>query len=211
MDNENVKNENKKINIFKRFWYSIAKPNRYKELAQIGIKKAIIYFVVLIFVMSACYTAIALVSINAGINNGYFQAEENAEVLESYVNAKMIISSEDGLKLNTYYVMSYLLTMAFLEFFITNLIYLLIISIVGWFLAKSLKLKEKLKYREIFSMAIYAITLPTVIYIISSIVSIFVAGLDNIVSALYIILMYLYLFVAILLIKSKENKEEKHK
>ncbi len=51
--------ENIKINFFKKIWYSIAKPSKYKELRKQGISKAIKYFFYVVCILALIVAIIA--------------------------------------------------------------------------------------------------------------------------------------------------------
>ena len=57
MENNQAKKEKfLKLNFFKRVWYSIAKFEKYPEMAALGVKKAILYFTELMIIFSILYT-----------------------------------------------------------------------------------------------------------------------------------------------------------
>jgi hypothetical protein len=76
---------------------------------------------------------------------------------------------------------------------------------VGWITSKVMKLALKIK--EIIAIAIYSFTLPSIIYTIYAVINFFVAISSDIINILYIVIMYIYFFVALMLIKKEQNKK----
>lgn len=59
-EKENIEvNEIKKINFFKKIWWSITKVSKYEEMAKEGLGTAIKYFLILIFLLSIILAAVA--------------------------------------------------------------------------------------------------------------------------------------------------------
>lgn len=180
------KEKKNSINLINRFWYSIAKPNKYKEMADQGVKKAIGYIFLIMAIVAICFTISTVVT------------------LDKYIAEGTVTFAEEYQSTNTYLI-GYFFTTYFISTILSNLIYLVMLVAVGWITSKVMKLALKIK--EIIAIAIYSFTLPSIIYTIYAVINFFVAISSDIINILYIVIMYIYFFVALMLIKKEQNKK----
>lgn len=96
--------------------------------------------------------------------------------------------------------------MTFIINFVSTLINVLALSLLGIIIAKLIK--TSLKYSAIFNMSISAITLPTLLSLIYSVLQLFTGFNMEYFQIMYTIVSYIYLIAAILIIRSEENKKK---
>lgn len=95
---------------------------------------------------------------------------------------------------------------AFIIYFVDTLFYVFIISVVGYI--TTLILKLKIRYVAVFNMAVYAITLPTILNIIYLIINAFFKYTINYFNIMYILVASIYMIAAIFILKSEFNKKQ---
>ena len=95
---------------------------------------------------------------------------------------------------------------AFVIYLINALIYILLISIVG-FLA-TLILRMKIRYVGIFNMAVYAVTLPTILEMIYIGINAFVNYSIPYFDVMYVVVASIYVIAAIFILKSDLTKQQ---
>lgn len=95
---------------------------------------------------------------------------------------------------------------AFVIYFINTVFYIIAISVVGYL--ASLILKLKIRYVAVFNMAVYAITLPTVLNMLYLIVNAFYRYTISYFDVMYILVASIYMIAAIFLLKSEFNKKQ---
>lgn len=95
---------------------------------------------------------------------------------------------------------------ALIIYFINTLLNIVIISIFGYFTTVILKLK--IRYVAIFNMAIYAITLPTILDMIYIIINAFYRYKIDYFEVMYILVSSIYMIAAIFILKSDFNKKQ---
>lgn len=179
MDENNItiEKEVKKINFFKKFWYSIMDFDKYMDMIIQGPFKAIIYVIELTFLM--CLFLISAMCIHFIMNNGIPQ--------------NFIISNE--LKINCITTFS-----LFFQFFIILLTYVVILAIIGYITARIMAVK--LRYSAVYSIASYSITLATVLYTINLIVNIFIVFKVKYIEAAFMAISYIYIITVIFMIRA---------
>lgn len=95
---------------------------------------------------------------------------------------------------------------AFVIYFINTIFYIIAISVVGYL--ATLILKLKIRYVAVFNMAVYAITLPTVLNMLYLIVNAFYRYTISYFDVMYILVASIYMIAAIFLLKSEFNKKQ---
>ncbi len=95
---------------------------------------------------------------------------------------------------------------AFVIYFINTIFYIIAISVVGYL--ATLILKLKIRYVAVFNMAVYAITLPTVLNMLYLIVNAFYRYTISCFDVMYILVASIYMIAAIFLLKSEFNKKQ---
>ena len=95
---------------------------------------------------------------------------------------------------------------SFAMYFINTLWYAIIIGIVGYFTMWILKMK--MRYIAVFNMAVYALTLSTILHIIYLIVNIFFNFTIEYFSIMYVTVATIYLLAAIFILKTDLMKKQ---
>ncbi len=94
----------------------------------------------------------------------------------------------------------------FVVYYINVLCYIMIITLVGYLAAMILKLK--IRFVAIFNMSVYAITLPTILYMIYLIVNAIFNYQINYFDIMYTLVASIYVIAAIFMLKSEFNKKQ---
>lgn len=89
---------------------------------------------------------------------------------------------------------------------INVLMYIIMISIFGYLTSKILKLR--MRYVAIFNMAIYAITLPSLLYIIYMLVNAFIDYRVPYFEVMYMLVATIYMIAALFILKIEFNKTQ---
>ena len=95
---------------------------------------------------------------------------------------------------------------AFVIYFINTIFYILIIAIVGYISTMILKLK--IRFVAVFNMAVYAITLPTILNMIYLIINAFYKFTISYFDIMYVLVASIYMMAAIFILKSEFNKKQ---
>lgn len=175
---EEPKKEKLKINFFKKIWYSIGKVSKYDEMAELGVKKAIKYFLGVIAIVTI---VLAIVAVAVEASRGNIDTN-----------------------LYAYYAIIYFLAY-YIILFINFAIYAILISACLFLVFKLFKTNGT--FRKILSMTIYATTLSVLVYVIYLLISYFSGFSIPYFDAISIIIVYIYLYIY-LRRKRKENGNE---
>ncbi len=95
---------------------------------------------------------------------------------------------------------------AFAVYLINTLFYIIIISMVGFLATMILKLK--IRFVAVFNMAVYSITLSTILNIIYIIVNTFYKYAISYFDVMYVMISTIYILAAIFMLKSEFNKKQ---
>lgn len=125
--------------------------------------------------------------------------EFNKQDLVEYLSGSAMMS----LYLNLVLV---LFIYAFIIYLINTLFYIVVISIFGYLASMILKLK--LRYVAVFNMAIYSITLPTILNMIYIVINAFFNYTINYFDVMYVLVASIYMIAAIFILKSEFNKKQ---
>lgn len=125
--------------------------------------------------------------------------EFNKQNLVDYLNGSAMMSLYINLVLA-------LFVYAFIIYFINTLFNIIVISVFGYLTTIILKLK--IRYVAIFNMAVYAITLPTILDILYVGINAFYKYSINYFDVMYILVASIYMIAAIFILKSEFNKKQ---
>lgn len=125
--------------------------------------------------------------------------EFNKEDLASYLVSSVMMP----LYLNLFLV---LFIYALVMQAINTVFYIIIISIFGYLTSMILRLK--IRYVAVFNMAVYSITLPTLLYIIYLGVNAFVNYTIAYFEVMYMLVATIYMIAALFILKSEFNKKQ---
>jgi hypothetical protein len=115
------------------------------------------------------------------------------------------ITSENIAKLFLTLIIIFTIYM-FIEYLIQILLDIIILSIIGFLFSRIIGIK--FKYKQIFNMSVYAITLSFLLYIIYVVVNIFTGFIINYFEVAYNAIAYIYIMTAMMMIKSDLTKEK---
>lgn len=125
--------------------------------------------------------------------------EFNKESLVEYLSGSGMIS----VYLNLFLV---LLIYAFALQFINAIFYVIIVSIFGYL--TSIVLRLRMRYIAVLNMAIYSITLPTILYIIYLAINAFVNYTIGYFDVMYMLVATIYIIAALFILKTEFNKKQ---
>ena len=221
--NQTKKEKFQKMNFFKKIWYAITKFEKYPELAALGVKSALIYFVQLILIFSILYTGVYIYDVS---NNETFEGQEltlsekigqtllknnqkleNNEIIQneniqSDEFSKMIVNIG---KYNDVSITVMLVISSFISFFMMIILDIFTLSIFG--MLTSLIAKIKMNYKAVFNMSIYAMTLSIILEMIYVTITVLTDFKIKYFEVMYIAVAYITLAAAIFLIKSDVIKQ----
>lgn len=205
-------NENTiQIGFFKRIFYSISKFEKYPEMAALGLKKALLYLAGLILINSIIFTAVFIYYIqkqptteeNLNFSEKVVnQILSNAEIEEEQVKA---LSENIGSQNSGVLIISLGIGF-FISLFLTTLIDVLTLSAFG--LITCLIAKIKIKYKALFNMSIYAITLSVILRTLYLVIVYLTTFRIKYFDIMYIAISYISLAAAIFIIKSNLIKHQ---
>ncbi len=171
-DLQNNKKYTKDYNFFKKVWYSITKFENYPEMSALGVPKAILYLAELMIIFSIALTIILFIY----INNTFGDDTDDLSYFEKFQSA-LNVSLDDTQKqelehtfsmydiktLNVIFVIASFISI-FISYFIVTLVDILMLSLFG--LLTCFITKIKMKYRAIFNMSTYAITISIILRLV---------------------------------------------
>lgn len=208
-EKQTKKQEILKLNFFKKIWYSISKFERYPEMAALGLKKAILYFTELMLISCIIYTGAYVYYVD---NIAEFEVE-NLSFSEKVVTLLVGESEDEQIKQTAEILKQYptnsmigaLFISFFISFYIVTLMDVITLSIFGLFTCFVAKIK--IKYKAVFNMSIYALTLSIILRIMYSVITMLTGFQMKYFNVMYIAVAYISLAAAIFLIRSDVIKQ----
>lgn len=197
--------ENLKIPFLKRVWRAITKFERYIDFAAEKPSIAIKYFAKLMLIF-AIITAIAFTFKFDSIINDDEQiqiminqlADTGADTSQFMQTIESLRSSNAT---NLYLSIGFtFFGFAFVYYFLYGLFDALVVSIVGWVTTKIVRIK--MRYKSIFSMSIYALTLAIIFKMVYITVNTLTGFTINYFDIAYNVISFIYITTAILIIRS---------
>ena len=209
-EKQTPKEEILKLNFFKKVWYSIIKFEKYPQMAAVGVKKTILYFTELMLIFCLVYTGAYVYY----VNNRVEYEEENLTFSEKVVtmlvgeteDAQMNETAEELKQYPTSTMISALFISFFIAFYIAMLLDVLTLSIFG--MLTCLVARIKMKYKAVFNMSIFALTLSIILRIIYSVLNMLTGFQMKYFNVMYIAVAYISLAAAIFLIRSDVIKQQ---
>ena len=209
--NEEIREKFFKMNFFQKVWYSISKFEKYPEMAALGVKKAILYFTELILITSILFTGIYVYNINNSNNqeNSMIFLQKNVKLLTKNSNIdeeqieKNLVEQLQNEKpeIRVLYI-GFLFFMLLFSTTLINVFTLSLFGILTCFLAKI-----KMKYKALFNMSIYALTLPIILHVIYFAITLLTTFKIKYFDVMYSAIAYISLAAAIFIIKSNVIKQ----
>lgn len=198
--------ENKKMSFFKRVKNAVTNFESYSDFAIEKLSVAIKYIAKLTLIVSIIMSILFSYKFSEFINN-----EEQIQIMTNQMHeaagfdvqaieeAIQVIKTTNGTTLYTSLTI-FAFIYFFCGFFIYNLISALIVSVIGLIISRLARIR--LKYKPIYIMSIYALTLSIVLNCIYMVVNILTGFTIDYFSIVYDVLAYIYIVTAILIIKT---------
>ena len=203
------KEERKKFNFFKLVWYSISKFEKYPEMASLGVKKALVYFLELMIIFSIVFTF------------SYVYTIKTSNESETTISAKIIEKVLDNYNGNDEHreelmrtfgkeMGNSIILILFISFFISIALstFLDVITLSAFGVLTCFIAKIKINYKAIFNMSIFALTLSIILGIIYLLITMFTDFEIKYFSVMYSAISYIILAAAIFMIKSDVIKQQ---
>ncbi len=125
--------------------------------------------------------------------------EFNKQELVEYLTGKNMINLYLNLLL-TFFIYSYAI------YFINTLFYVVLISLFGFFVTMILRLK--VRYVAVLNMAIYAMTLSTILNFVYIVINAFYQYRIAYFDVMYVLVALIYVIAAVFILKSEFNKKQ---
>lgn len=201
---------NLKVSFFKRIKWAIFNLENYDFFAVENPKKTYAYFIKLLLIFSLIISIALTIKLAVSYENTIENIEKtiqsagdtNIEINKEAINQiKQLPKAEVCavfLLVATFYL--------FMIYVINAVIDIALLSILGWFTTRMLKIV--LKYKAIINICVYSLTLPILLNAIYIIVNIYTSFEIKYFQIMYNIISYIYVVTAILMIKSEIIKQE---
>ena len=219
MDSQNLQNnENyfKDNNFFKKVWYSMTKFEKYPEMAAHGVPRAFLYLAELMIVFSIILTVIIFFYINKtsqkseGVDDSDYYKR-----FETTLNVKLddiqrqeideIFSEYNSRTINIMFLIASVISI-FIGYFIITLIDILTLSLFGMITCYMAKIK--IKYKAIFNMSTYAITISVILRLIYEGLLLLADFRIKYFNVMYTSIAYICLAASIFMIRSDLIKQQ---
>ena len=190
-----------KKGFFRRIGYSLTQIEKYPNMAAEGLGKAFAYLTGLMLICSIIFAIAIMFKVNnfddvliqSGIEET--QKQEIMDFINNTEKAQLYIGI---------FIIS--LMSSYIVFFIVTMVFVLILSIFGYFTAIIAKIK--MKYVAILNMSIYSITLSVILELIYTITNLYTEFISSYFSIAYIAIACIYLISAIFIIKAEFIKKQ---
>lgn len=220
VENKNVnKNNQTKIKdhfFIQKVWFSMTKFEYYPEMAAHGVPRAFVYLTQLIAIFSVILTIIVFAYVNKSINTENqteelslvqrFEKTLDIKINEEQANElKLAFSQYDSKTLEVMFVVASAISI-FISYFIVTLIDILILSLFGMMTCFFTKIK--IKYRAVFNMSVYAITISVILRLIYEGLLLLGDFKIKYFNVMYTSISYICLAAAIFMIRSDLIKQQ---
>lgn len=204
-------------NIFiKKIWYSITKFEKYPEMAAHGVPRALIYLAELLVIFSVILTTI--IAINANKVDELGETTENLSYIQKFAKTLNVnftetqmqelneaFSEYDISSINTAFTISSAISI-FISYYIKTTVDIITLSIFGMITCFFAKIK--VKYRAIFNMSTYAMTISILLSLINEVLLVLTDFRIKYFYIMYISIAFICLAAAIFMIKSDLIKQQ---
>lgn len=197
--------ENIKIPFFRRLKKAVIDFESYSDFAVEKINVAIKYFAKLMIIFSILISIAFTYKFSSIINNEEQMHIMYNQLADTGIDLKLVdelinyIKSNNNAELYLTFGLS-TAVYVFATYFIFGLFDALLVCIVGIIISRITRIK--LKYKPIYIMSIYALTLPIILNCIYIIVNAFTGFTIGYFSIVYNVIAYIYIVTAILMIKT---------
>lgn len=197
--------ENIKIPFFKRLKKAIIDFESYSDFAVEKLNIAIKYFAKLMIIFSILISIAFTYKFSTIVNNDEQMQIMHNQLADNGIDLKLVDELINYVKNNNnaeLYLTFGLSTAVYIfaTYFILGLFDALLVCIVGIIISRITRIR--LKYKPIYIMSIYALTLPIILNCIYIIVNVFTGFTIGYFPIVYNVIAYIYIVTAILMIKT---------
>lgn len=197
--------ENIKIPFFKRLKKAIIDFESYSDFAVEKLNIAIKYFAKLMIIFSILISIAFTYKFSTIVNNDEQMQIMHNQLADNGIDLKLVDELINYVKNNNnaeLYLTFGLSTAVYIfaTYFILGLFDALLVCIVGIIISRITRIR--LKYKPIYIMSIYALTLPIILNCIYIIVNVFTGFTIGYFPIVYNVIAYIYVVTAILMIKT---------
>lgn len=197
--------ENIKIPFFRRLKRAIIDFESYSDFAVEKINVAIKYFAKLMIIFSILISIAFTYKFSTIINNEEQMQIMHNQLADNGIDLKLVddiinyVKNNNNVELYLTFGLS-TAVYVFATYFIFGLFDALLVCIVGIIISRITRIR--LKYKPIYIMSIYALTLPIILNCIYIIVNAFTGFTIGYFGVVYNVIAYIYIVTAILIIKT---------
>lgn len=215
MESKNNNLQRKDFGFLKKVWYSMTKFEMYPEMAAYGVPRALLYLVKLLVIFSIVLTFVIVIFIN---QSNLEEPSDNStffKKLESRLDLKIdeslrdemveVLGQYEAKTLNILFVIASVISI-FISYFIITIVDILILSLFGMITCVFTRIK--VKYRAIFNMSVYAITISLILRLIYEILLLLFSFKVKYFDIMYTSIAYICLAAAIFMIRSDLIKQQ---
>lgn len=194
-----------KISFFERLKKAITNFDAYSDFAVEKLSIAIIYFaklmIIFSIIISICfsYKFSTIINDEEQVQIMYNQLQDNGLDIKVIDEAISYVKSNNNIQ---FFIMLALSVTIYIfgVYFILGLMDVLLVAILGFIISRLTRII--LKYKPIFIMSVYSLTLPIILNCIYIVVNTLTGFTIDYFSIVYNVIAYIYIITAILMIKS---------
>ena len=202
--------ENSKVSFPTRLKWAIFNPENYDILAIETQKKAFGYLIKLLLIFAFVISIALTIKLAVSYEDTLKNIDHTIQTIgnnDTSVNPETINQIKELPKYEVCIAFFIISTIyLFAVYMISTTIDILLLSILGWFTSRILKVI--LKYTAIINISVYALTLPILLNAIYIIVNVFTHFEIQYFQIMYNAISYIYVVTAILMIKSEMIKQQ---
>lgn len=203
--------ECKKMSFLKIVWYSITKYEKYPEMAMLGSKKILLYFTKLILILSIILAYIYLYYSNNMVDDQIKNATMSEKI--AVFLTKDLVDNEEKQQIKVYFsefndntIIFVFVLSCIIKYFSITLLDVVLLSVIGILTCNLIKIK--IKYKLIFNMSVFALTLSNILRIIYISIITLTEFEIKYFYMMYIAIAYISLCAAIFIIKSDTMRKQ---
>lgn len=203
--------EDIKIPFFKRVKRAVVNFESYADFATEKIGVAIKYYAKVMLIFAIIIAIVFSYKFSTIVNNEEELQIIRNQLIENGIDLNAIEESINYVKTNNNVQLYITLTLSvtvymFFTFFILGFFDALIVSIIGFIISRITK--TFLKYKAIYIMSLYSLTLPIILNCIYVIVNTLIGFTIDYFSIIYNVIAYIYIITAILMIKTDNIQQQ---
>lgn len=193
-----------KIPFWRKIVISIKDIDKYQDLAVYKTHKTLGYVAILIIILTIAMSTTILLKFN-GSFDGFADYISKISLNDTNINTLIESKNQADMQLQGTpqdEIIEYIIwpLSIFIVYFLTILIDSLTLAVMGYFVCVVVKIK--LKFRELYNIAIYSFTLPIILNIIYAVINISTGFIIKYFQTMYTVIACIYVISAILIIRS---------